>query len=168
MYNESIILQKSRKFQQIVTIPEWQWLFAEKTRQIKKVRSAYVSASTKVIKKLAEHIYSNSDIGCIKLYEITLENAIKIIRDITTKLHDVVKDKKETQNLLNFCTEQEFRVLQIRKSLNNHTHSVIIGTLSKNLNKTKVTKSSHTHKMHSKHSVHPIKSSPIPSQFDIV
>ena len=140
----------------------------KKIRQMKKIRSAYVSASTKVIIKLTEHIHSNSDMDCIKLYEIALQNAIKIIRDITTKLHNVVKDKKETQNLLNFCTVQEFRVLKIRKSLNKHTHSVTIGTLDKNLNKSKVTKSSHTHKMHSKHSVHPIKSSPIPSQFDIV
>ena len=137
----------------------------EKIRQFKKSRSGYVSTLTKVINKLIEHINLNSDIDCTKRYEIKLQNAIKNIRDITAKLHEVVKDEKEIQNLLNFCTEQEFRVIQIRKSLNEHKHNVTIGTLGNNLNKTKVSKSSSSHKIHSTHSVHSFKSSPIPSKF---
>ena len=137
----------------------------EKIRQFKKSRSGYASTLTKVINELTEHINLNSDIDCIKRCEIKLQNAIKNIRDITTKLHEVVKDENEIQNLLNFCTEQEFRVIQIRKSLNEHTHNVTIGTLGNNLNKAKVSKSSNSHKIHSTHSVHSFKSSPIPSQF---
>ena len=90
----------------------------EKIRQFKKSRSGYVSTLTKVINKLIEHINLNSDIDCTKRYEIKLQNAIKNIRDITAKLHEVVKDEKEIHNLLNLSTEQEFRVIQIRKSLN--------------------------------------------------
>ena len=77
----------------------------------------------------------------------------------------VVKGENEIQNLLDFCTEQEFRVIQIRKSLNEHTHNVTIGTIRNNLNKTKVGKSSNCHKMHYTHSAHSFKSSPAPSQF---
>ena len=137
----------------------------EKICQFKKSRSGYISTLTKVINKLTEHINLNFDIDCIKRCEIKLENAIKNIRDITAKLHEVVKDENEIQNLLNFCTEQEFRVIQIRKSLNEHTHNVTIRTLENNLKKTKVSKSSNSHKIHSTHSVHSFKSSPIPSQF---
>ena len=82
-----------------------------------------------------------------------------------TKLHEVIKNENEIQNLLNFCIKQEFRVIQIQKSLNEHMHNVTIGTLGNNLNKTKVSKSSNSHKIHSTHSVHSFKSSPIPSQF---
>ena len=49
----------------------------DKIRQFRKSRSGYVSTLTKVINKLTEHISLNSDIDCIKRYEIKLENAIK-------------------------------------------------------------------------------------------
>ena len=49
----------------------------DKIRQFRKSRSGYVSTLTKVINKLTEHINLNSDIDCIKRYEIKLENAIK-------------------------------------------------------------------------------------------
>ena len=136
----------------------------EKIRQFKKSRSGYVSTLTELINKLTEHINLNSDIDCIKQYEIKLQNAIKNIRDITTKLHQVVKDKNEIQSLLNFCTEQKLRLIQM-KSLNEHTLNVTTGTLGNDLNKTKVSKNSNSHKIHSTHSAHSFKSSPIPSQF---
>ena len=58
----------------------------------------------------------------IQRHEFILQTAIQNIRDITAKLHEVVIDEKELENILNFCTEQEFRVIQIRKSINNYTH----------------------------------------------
>ena len=42
-----------------------------------------------------------------------MENAIQNIRDITAKLHEVVIDEKERENVLNSYTEQEFRVIHI-------------------------------------------------------
>ena len=82
-----------------------------------------------------------------------------------TLQNEVIKNENEIQNLLNFCIKQEYRVIQIQKSLNEHMHNVTIGTLGNNLNKTKVSKSSNSHKIHSTHSAHSFKSSPIPSQF---
>ena len=58
----------------------------------------------------------------IQRFEFKLQTAIQNIRDNTAKLHEVVIDKKELENILNFCTEQEFRVIQIRKSINNYTN----------------------------------------------
>ena len=74
---------------------------------------------TRVINKLTEQINLNSDVKEIQRYEFKLQNAIQNIRDITAKLHEVVIDEKEQENVLNFCAEQEFRVIQIRKSINN-------------------------------------------------
>ena len=89
----------------------------EKIRSLKKSRSGYVSAMTRVINKLTEHINLNSDVKEIQHYEFKLQNAIQNIRDITTKLHEVIIDEKERENILNFCTEQKFRVIQIRKTI---------------------------------------------------
>ena len=77
---------------------------------------------TRVINKLTEHINLNSDVREIQRYQFKLQNAIQNIYDTAAKLHEVVIDGKERQNILNFCTEQESRVTQIRKSINNYTH----------------------------------------------
>ena len=66
------------------------------------------------------------------------------MHDITTKLHESMMDKNEIQNPLKFCIKQEFRVIQICKSLNEHTHNATIGKRNNNLNKTKVSKSSNS------------------------
>ena len=68
---------------------------------------------TRVINKLTEHVNLNSDVKEIQRYEFKLQNAIQNIRTITAKLHEVVIDKKEQENIINFCTEQEFRFIQI-------------------------------------------------------
>ena len=43
------------------------------------------------------------------------------IRHIAANLHEVVIDEKELENILNFCTEQEFRVIQKHESINDYT-----------------------------------------------
>ena len=68
---------------------------------------------TRVINKLTEHINLNSDVKEIQCYEFKLQNAIQNIRTITAKLHEVVIDEKEQENIIHFCTEQEFRFIQI-------------------------------------------------------
>ena len=70
------------------------------------------------------------------------------IRDITAKLHKVVIDEKELENILNFCTEQEFRVIQIRKSINNYTHQFT------NVDTKKHNSSNRSRRSHTDHSVH--------------
>ena len=110
----------------------------EKIRSLKKSRSGYVSAMTRVINKLTEQINLNSDVKEIQRYEFKLQNAIQNIRDITAKLHEVVIDEKEQENVLNFCTEQEFRVIQIRKSINNYTHQLTNANIQKRNSVTEV------------------------------
>ena len=62
----------------------------ERIGSLKKSRSGYVSALTRVINKLTEHINLNSDVKEIQRYEFKLQNAFQNIRDITVKLHEVV------------------------------------------------------------------------------
>ena len=84
----------------------------------------------------------------IQRYEFILQTAIQNIRDITAKLHEVVIDEKELENILNFCTEQEFRVIQIRKSINNYTHQFT------NVNIQKSNSFNRSRRNHTDHSVH--------------
>ena len=115
---------------------------------------------TRVINKLTEQINLNSDVKEIQRYEFKLQNAIQNIRDITAKLHEVVIDEKEQENVLNFCTEQEFRVIQIRKSINNYTHQLT------NANIQKSNSGNRSRRGHTDHSVHTTRSTkhhPLPN-----
>ena len=60
-----------------------------------------------------------------------MQGAIQNICDITAKSRDVVIDKKKREKILNFCTEQEFRVIQIRKSINNYAHQFTNANIQK-------------------------------------
>ena len=103
---------------------------------------------TRVINKLLKYINLNSDIKEIQRYEFKLKRAMQSIRDNTAKLHKVVIDEKELENILNFCTEQEFRVIQIRKSINNYTHKFT------SVNTEKRNSSNKSRCSHTDHSVH--------------
>ena len=54
----------------------------------------------RVINKLSEQINLNSDVKEIQCYEFKLQNAIQNISDIKAKLHEVVIDQKERENVL--------------------------------------------------------------------
>ena len=77
---------------------------------------ASVSALTKIINKITE----NYDVSNLQKYELKLENAIQNIRNVSTKLKNLVDNEREIGNILDFCTQQEFRVIQIKKSLQNY------------------------------------------------
>ena len=124
----------------------------KKIWSLKKSRSGHVSAMTRVINKLREHLNLNSDVKEIQGFERKLQNAIQNICDITAKLHEVVIDKKELENILNFCNEQEFRVIQICKSINNYTHQFT------NVNIQKSYSGNRSGRSHTDHSVHTIRS----------
>ena len=89
----------------------------------------------------------------IQRSEFKLQKAIQNIRDITAKLHKVVTDEKELENILNFCTEQEFRVIQIRKSIKNYTYQFT------NVNIQKSNSGNRSRRSHTDHSVHTPRSS---------
>ena len=69
--------QNRERSSKLLQFPNDDDYLQDKIRQFRKSRSGYVSTLTKVINKLTEHISLNSDIDCIKRYEIKLENAIK-------------------------------------------------------------------------------------------
>ena len=114
---------------------------------------------SRVINKLTEHINLNSDVKEIQRYEFKLQNAIQNIRTITAKLHEVVIDQKEQENI-NFCTEQEFRVIQIWKSINNYTHQFTNVNIQKN---NSGNRSRHRHTDHSVHTTQSTKHHLLPN-----
>ena len=115
---------------------------------------------TRAINKLTEQINLNSDVKEIQRYEFKLQNVIQNILDITAKLHEVVINEKEQENVLNFCTEQEFRVIQIRKSINNYIHQLT------NVNMQKSNSGNRSRRSHTNHSIHTTRSAkhhPLPN-----
>ena len=107
---------------------------------------------TRVINKLTEQINLYSDLKEIQRYEFKLQNTLQNICDITAKLHKVVIDEKKQENVLNFFTEQEFKVIQIRKSINNYTHQFT------NVNIQKSNSGNRSRRSHTDHSAHTTRS----------
>ena len=153
MHYEFPVIRKSRTLLPVVKVPKGNDYVTEKIQSLKKCRSGYVSALTRVINNLTEHINLISDVKEIQRYDFKLQNTIQSILDITAKLHEVIIDKKELENILNFCTEQEFRVIQIHKSIKNFTHQFI------NVNIKKSNSSNRSRRSHTVHSVHTPQSS---------
>ena len=81
---------------------------------------ASISALTKIINKITRYITENYDVSNLQKYELKLENAIQNICNVSTKLKNLVDNEREIGNILDFCTQQEFRVIQIKKSLQNY------------------------------------------------
>ena len=83
-------------------------------------RSGYVSELTKLIKKIKTSL-ENKDYSKLGDYDNRLENIITKVRRVTTKLIDLVsKDLKKSDEILEFCTKQELRVVEIRKNILPH------------------------------------------------
>ena len=61
-------------------------------------------------------------------------------------------DEKERENILNFCTEREFRVIHVCKSINNYTHQFT------NVNIQKSNSGNRSRCSHTDHSVHTTRS----------
>ena len=63
----------------------------------------------------------NNDYSKLEDYDNRLEKIITKVRRVTTKLIDLVsKDLKKSDEILGFCTEQELRVVEIRKNVLPH------------------------------------------------
>ena len=83
-------------------------------------RSGYVSELTKLMNKITTCL-ENKDYSKLGDYDIRLENIITKLRRVTTKLIDLVsKDLKKSDEILQFCTKQELRVVEIRKNILQH------------------------------------------------
>ena len=83
-------------------------------------RSGYVSELTKLMNKINTCL-ENKDYSKLGDYDNRLENIITKLRRVTTKLIDLVsKDLKKSDEILQFCTKQELRVVEIRKNILQH------------------------------------------------
>ena len=86
-------------------------------------RSSYVSKLAKLINKLKTCL-ENKDYSKLGDYDNRLEDIITKVRRVTTKLMDLLidllKDLKKSDEILEFCTEQGLRVVEIRKNILPH------------------------------------------------
>ena len=86
-------------------------------------RSGYVSKLTKLINKLKTCL-ENKDYSKLGDYDNRLEDINTKVRRVTTKLIDLLidllKDLKKSDEISEFCTEQELRVVEIRKNILPH------------------------------------------------
>ena len=93
-----------------------------------------------------------------------MQNLIQNIFDITSKLHEVVIGEKKLENILNFCNEKEFRVIQIHKSINNYTHQFTNGNIQKSNSGDRQRHRNTDHSVHTTRSIkHHLFSNPKPS-----
>ena len=101
-------------------LPKEDSYLREKVLLVKNQQSAYVSALTKIVNKITRYTTENSDVSKLWKYESKLENAIQNIHYFSAKLKNLVKNEREIENILDFCTQQEFQVIEIKKSLQNY------------------------------------------------
>ena len=101
-------------------LPKEDSYLREKVLLVKNQQSAYVSALTKIVNKITRYTTENFDVSKLWKYESKLENAIQNIHYFSAKLKNLVKNEREIENILDFCTQQEFQVIEIKKSLQNY------------------------------------------------
>ena len=81
----------------------------------KKKHSGYVGQLTKAINKI-EKCFSKNDLSKLKKYDNSLDDIIGKIRYVTTELNKlVVEDRIASEEVLNFCTEQEVKSHKYKK-----------------------------------------------------
>ena len=78
-------------------------------------RSGYVSELTKVI-KIKEYLNKN-EISKIDSYNYCLAVVIDKIRRVSSKLNALVCNDDAYEELLQFCTNQELRAIELRNSI---------------------------------------------------
>ena len=82
-----------------------------------KKRSGYVGQLTKTINKI-EQCFSKNNFSKLEEYGNSLDEIIVKVRNATTQLNKLVtKDRIEPEEVLNLCSEQEVRVINIRKTI---------------------------------------------------
>ena len=115
-------LRKSENFKKR-QFPNEESQLSEQFLIYKNRRSGYVSKLTKLINKLKTCL-ENKDYSKLGDYDNRLEDIMTKVRRVTTKLIDLLidllKDLKKSDEILEFCTEQELRVVEIRKNILQH------------------------------------------------
>ena len=88
--------------------------------QLKKQKSRYIGQLTKTINKVSDLIDREKSFKGVVTCNDLLEISRKAIQDITTKIIRHETDDKITEKELNIGTEQEFRLIQIRKLVDSY------------------------------------------------
>ena len=86
-------------------------------------RTSYVGKITKIINKITRLISDEEDsetLHEIELYNGKLDNYINSVRSITSKYFELQPIESKNSDALNYCTDQEFRIIQIKKSINTY------------------------------------------------
>ena len=119
-YKISLLTISNKDRESCIYSPKEDSYLREKVLLVKNQQSAYVSALTKIVNKITRYTTENSDVSKLQKYELKLENAIQNIHYFSAKLKNLTKNEREIENILDFCTQQEFQVIEIKKSLQNY------------------------------------------------
>ena len=81
---------------------------------------SYIAGITKLIDAISELIDQKGSFNDFSKFDKSLESHIQNTRDLTTKLTESKSDDNIAQPKLEICTEQEFRVIQIRNAISSY------------------------------------------------
>lgn len=96
---------------------------SEKIISLKNKRKSYIGELTKTINLITDLIDKKAELSSIENCDKSLENIIKNVRQLTTELTQSESNDAIIQTELNICTEQEFRVIQIRNAISSHVEN---------------------------------------------
>ena len=83
-------------------------------------RKSYIAGITELINSITKLIDQKGSFSDFSKFDKSLESHIQNIRDITTKIIGSESDDNVVQPGLEMCTEQEFRVIQIRNAISSY------------------------------------------------
>ena len=93
---------------------------SKKIHLLKKERKSYIAGITKLINAIAKLIDQKASFNGFRNFDKSLGSHIQNIRDLTTKILGNESENNIIQPELELCSEQEFRVIQIRNTISSY------------------------------------------------
>ena len=106
---------------------------SENIHLLKNKRKSYITGITKLINAITELIDQTGSFNDFSKFNKSLDPHIQNIRDLTTKVIGSESDNNIVQPELETCTEQKFRVIQIRNAILSYFENKVVSLI--NLNK---------------------------------
>ena len=106
----------SRKSVRKLELPNEEGHLSEQFLAYKWKRSVYVSELTKAINKIKEYLNKN-ELSKTDRYTNCLDLIIDKIRRVSSKLNELVCNDDVSEEVLQFFTDQELRVIELRKPI---------------------------------------------------
>ena len=103
---------------------------SENIHLLKNKRKSYIAGITKVINSITELIDQKGSFSDFSKFDKSLESHIQNIRDLTTKIIGSESDDNVIQPELEICTEQEFRVIQIRNAISSYFKNKVVSPIN--------------------------------------